>query len=243
MESLNNETFVCDQECIETLCNFKCKYINDMDFDVKSSDLELIQGNIRTLIDKHVFPYLKTSSNKQVKPSKPNYFAIFMLILLDEYNYTSIKETFENLKKIVETNGNNGLHFNYKDIKIEYSLPEDVDISVCCCGQSNCSSYKMTRMTRGSKCFTVGSSCVLKTGINFNQICKDVKTSMENGVPHTKKHQLKSFQWVLNNDFSYLSWMYYKGHLDGRKTDNKQMIKHKQTIRSIIHHKINILKD
>lgn len=243
MNTLNKETFICDEKCIETICNFKRKYINDIDFNVKSSDLELIQEDIRALIDKHVFPHLKTISNKQVKPSKPNYFAVFMLILLDEYNYTSIKETFEKLKTIVEINGDNGLQFKYKDLKIEYSIPEDVDISVCCCGQSNCSSYNMTRMSRGNICFTVGSSCVLKTGINFNQICKDMRTTMNRGVPHSKKYTFKSFEWVLNNDLNYLTWMYRNGLLDDRKNDNKQMIKHKETIRAIIHHKINTLKE
>ena len=237
METLNKESFVCNEECIKTLCDFKVKYINNLNFDVTTSELETRQDKIRELIDIHVFPNLKTIDNKQVKPSKPNYFAVFMLILLDEYNYTSIKETFEKLTREVERNGNNGLRFKHDDITIEYSIPEDVDISICCCGQTNCSSYKMTKMSRGKLCFTVGSSCVLKTGINFNQICKDVKTSMNIVLPNTKKHANKTFEWILNNDFSYLVWMYDKGYLEDRKNDSKQLKKHKQTIMSIIKHK------
>jgi hypothetical protein len=235
---INNETFICDEKCITKICKFKRKYISKINFNVTTIELEQIQEKIREQLDKKIFPHLKTSDNKKVKPSKPNYFAIFMLLLHDDYNHLSIKEIYQNLKEIVEQSGNNGLMFNYGGLNIEISLPGDADNSVCCCGQNNCRSDKMTKVSRGNITFIVGSSCVLKTGINFNQICKNVRKTMSLTIPRSKKYPNTEFKWVLENDFRYLEWMYINNYFDDMKDDNLKMKKHKETIRSLIEYKL-----
>ena len=95
MNKLNNESFICDQQCFETIAYFKTKYINHLNFNVNDADLEIIQDDIRKLINIHVFPNLKGINNKKVKPSKPNYYAVFILILLNQDNtIETILKTF-----------------------------------------------------------------------------------------------------------------------------------------------------
>lgn len=171
--NLNQETFICDENCFQIIAEFKkniaLKEYND---SRRTSEIVKAQDRIRPLINKHVFPKLRTENGKPPKRSKPNYYAVFIIMLLnDKLTKEGIIDTFKKLNKLVEESGNNGLYYNSDGLIMQdVKLTSEIEGNGwnCCCGKNHMCA-NTTMFEYNNFLLTVGDRCVSKEGINFNQ--------------------------------------------------------------------------
>lgn len=171
--NLNKETFICDENCFQIIAEFKNTIaLKEYNNSRRTSDIVHAQDKLRPLIDKHVFPKLKTENGTPPKRSNPNYYAVFIIMLLnDKSSKEGIIETFKNLNNLVEKSGNNGLYYNSDGLimqSIKLTKEDEGNSWNCCCGKNHMC-VNTTIFEYNDFFLTVGDSCVLKEGINFKK--------------------------------------------------------------------------
>lgn len=171
--NLNQETFICDENCFQIITEFKNTIaLKEYNNSMRTSDIVNAQDKLRPLIDKHVFPKLRTENGLPPRRSKPNYYAVFIIMLLnDKSSKEGIIDTFKNLNNLVEKSGNNGLYYNSDGLimqSIKLTKENEGGGWNCCCGKNHMC-VNTTMFEYNNFLLTVGDRCVSKEGINFKK--------------------------------------------------------------------------
>jgi hypothetical protein len=247
--NLNKETFICDENCFQIIAEFKNTIaLKEYNGSRRTSEIVYAQDRLRPLIDKHVFPKLKTENGDPPKRSKPNYYAVFIIMLLnDKSSKEGIIETFKNLNNLVEESGNNGLYYNSDGLimqSIKLTKETESNNWNCCCGKNHMC-VNTTIFEYNNFLLTVGDSCVLKEGINFkkNKVKAEKERIKRKGINEywrikalsspiasSKKYPRHSLNELLQKDYQYVIWLYNNGYMNPRPNDSgiTELIKKEQ---------------
>ena len=240
--NLNKETFICDENCFQIIAEFKKTIaLKEYNGSRRTSEIVNAQDRLRPLIDKHVFPKLKTEKGNPPRRSNPNYYAVFIIMLLnDKSSKEGIIETFENLNNLVEKSGNNGLYYNSDGLimqSIKLTKENEGNSWNCCCGKNHMC-VNTTIFEYNDFLLTVGDSCVLKEGINFKknkakaekeekarreaeiEYMAIKKKALSSPISSSKKYPDDSLQTLLQKDYNYVLWLYNNNYMHSRKYDN-----------------------
>ena len=243
MEHINKTSIIFDDNLKHIIKDFVYHRVSKIDFKISKQDLEIKQDELRQHMDNEVFPKLTNN----IKPSKPNYYTIFTLILLSDYldkleSWDEFNEIFNDLNDEFEKYKNIDTKFKTNKIKLNHKvLLKDSDniksYFVCCCGQNNCSGDNLGILKNyNNQYFIFGSSCIKKTGINFVSFCekktrererkqKQIIEILNNTLWISKKYPNETLQWILNNDKKYLIFLESKGYFDNDKYPENAIIK------------------
>jgi hypothetical protein len=233
MEIINKTTIIFNDNLKNVIKDFVNNRISKINFNTRSKDLEIIQDELRAYIDIEVFQKL----TKVIKPTKPNYYTIFILILLHDFlndfkTWDELNNVFIELNDEFIKNKDNKINFKTDKIKLIHKVllsKEQDDYKTyftCCCGQKNCSGDNLGifKNYKGHR-FMFGSKCITKTGINFISYCNkmtrdrdeynlSIKFIITQPIKISKKYYDKSLEWVLENDKNYLIYLMSKGLFD-----------------------------
>jgi hypothetical protein len=229
MNTINKTSIIFDDNLKQLIKDFVNNRVSKIDFKSSKLDFEIKQDELRKHMDIEIFPKLTNN----IKPSKPNYYTIFILILLNDYldglkSWNEFNEIFDDLNDEFEKNKSIKTKFKTNKLKLNYKVlvKESDDIKTyftCCCGQNNCSGDNLGILKNyNNQYFMFGSKCITKTGINFVSFCKkntrlrdeyneSVNMILGQTLFMSRKYHNKPLSWIINNDKNYLIFLYSKG--------------------------------
>jgi hypothetical protein len=193
-ETTNITTIKFDNVLLEEIKSFKEKYVNPYKLKLNSNELEemeKIQNNIRTDIEKYLLPNLNYSTHKN-KASKPNMYSLFILMLLDEpaqfNDWTDLSYVFYNH----HNNGLDAIRSNKHNLNLEFvTYTYDPIQHRCACGKDGCNSNKMGIIGNDNIAFLFGSVCIDKSGIEFSKLCNKRIYKKEKEMLEKEKEMLE----------------------------------------------------
>jgi hypothetical protein len=193
-ETTNITTIKFDDVLLEEIKSFKEKYVKHYKLNLNShttDEMEVIQNNIRNDIEKYLLPNLNYSTHKD-KASKPNMYALYILMLLDDpkqfNDWTDLSYVFYN-------HNNNDLNTikSYKhNLNLEFvTYTYDPQYHRCACGKHGCNPNKMGIIGNENIAFLFGSFCINKSGIEFSKMCDKRIRKKEKEMLEKEKEMLE----------------------------------------------------
>jgi len=171
---INNTSIDCNEETIEVVRNFVNDHMQPFTCSLDAS-MEVIsqyQIEIRQLIEPYMkrrLPYLK-----HIKFSKPDFYALFVLILVidqvNEYNWEHVNSLVYFRYNEQDKDSSNQydliMRDDYFDLTVynDGSTLEDVN---CCCSKPHIHPRLSTKISNGKYTFILGSHCIKKMSIAY----------------------------------------------------------------------------
>jgi hypothetical protein len=161
--------FVLKKEIVE----FKNRYVIPYNLNMITSyydEIQKYQNIIRNDMEKYLLPNLNYSKHTQ-KNRKPNFYALFILLLIEDPNTF---QSWEELSKISFSHNqlDDTFDSSYMTIHKERFNGNHRNDTTCACGQMNCSRNNVGIVSGHKCCFILGSVCIDKLGIEFTKHCE-----------------------------------------------------------------------